>query len=95
MAPIHDAAQDGDMDKLAKLIDQDLEVVHSLSCGSTSRGWSPLSFASYYQHPQVVSYLLDHGARINHQTSICKSTALHLACQDEDSRADMVELLLG
>ena len=61
MAPIHYAAEFGDLEEVVRLVDEDPEVVNALFGGD---GSTPLHWASHEGHVEVVDYLLDHGADI-------------------------------
>ena len=74
------AAKDGNIVQIEELIKKG-EDINSLD----DFGWSPLMWASYYNHSRLVEYLLNNGAKVNQQSvnataKIARgSSALHIA----------------
>jgi len=90
MAPIHEAAGQGDLDEVMRLIKKDPGV--AASTDKTSRRWSALHFASHYGHVEVTCYLLDQGADINAGGNLGQ-TPFFMACRE--GRLGVVELLIS
>jgi len=91
MAPIHDAAERGDLQEVMRLIQEDPEVVHSSLVGGLDQGETALHVSSRMGHVEVASYLLDQGADINARNAV-RMTPLHMACRGD---LGMVELLVS
>lgn len=85
---IHDAAGKGNLDEVMRLAHLDPEVAHS----QDGNAWTPLLCTAFHGKSDVVAYLLEHDANINH-TDAKSNTSLILAC--EKGHMDVVELLLG
>lgn len=93
MAPIHEAAKNGNLEVVKRLIRQDPQVVHKVvvyNHGYEDHGSTPLHYACEGGHTGVAAYLLSHGARINQQ-DYWGRTACYLACRE--GRLPVVELL--
>lgn len=81
---IHDAARNGNLDKVQELLKNDPALVSKRSEGST-----PLHFAAGYGHMDIAKLLLASGADVNAKDS-AGETPLHWAGR----RENIVELLL-
>jgi ankyrin repeat protein len=57
--PLHDAARDGDLDKINEQIAEGADVNEKDSAGNT-----PLALATYYGHTEVVKTLCENGANL-------------------------------
>ena len=85
---IHDAAKQGNLEEVTRLIQEDPEILDSVNgSGSTA-----LHYASAYGHVEVVSYLLDQGANID-KKDLDDGTALMNACGS--GHLEVVKLLLS
>jgi len=83
-----DAAEQGDLDQVKKLIEvQGVQVDEPGNASQTALIW-----ASYKGHLNVVKYLLEKGADVNHKETGHGKTALMMAA--EAGNPDVVELLL-
>ena len=58
--PIHEAAYEGDLEKVKEIIEKDPSQINIQDMG----GFTPLQLASGKGHIKVVEYLLEHGASI-------------------------------
>ena len=88
-AALHEAAKHGSLSKVKDLLQQGAEVN---SRGEQSGGWmTPLMVAADQHHPEIVVYLLAHGASINARDSD-GNTALHTAADVGSTR--VVKILL-
>jgi len=90
MAPIHHAANQGDLEEVIRLIQEDPGVVDITD--DDGIGGAALHYASKNGHVEVACYLLDQGADINAR-SCFGSTPLFVVCGSEYLR--MVELLMS
>ena len=90
MAPIHRAARRGDLSEVMRLVEEDPRVVHT----PDAAGWLPLISAASEGDAGVVSFLLDHGARVDQpsQDRDYQERALTVACSR--GRAQAVRVLL-
>ena len=86
MASIHDAAAEGNLEEVVRLVHEDPEVVNAVG----DYGRTPFHLASYNGRVEVVSYLLDHGANINAKDDF-GNTSLSEACRG--GHLEVVELL--
>jgi ankyrin repeat protein len=84
---IWEAAKDGDLGELQRLVGHDPGLLDEKSLG----GWTPLMHASQAGHVDVVQWLLDWGAAIN-ESANDGMTPLYLACHKGHS--PVVRLLL-
>ena len=96
MAPIHDAAESGNLTEVMTLVEEDMERVDSIE---DERGITPLHLAAIGDHVEIMAYLLDHGALIDkltislaHEGNGPNFTALYVACTKGHVRA--TDLLL-
>ena len=85
---IHDAAEEGDLEEVMRLIQEDPEIVDEIDDNESTA----LHLACIDGHVEVVSYLLDQGANIN-TTDNVDATPLYYACYE--GRLEVVELLLS
>ena len=76
MAPIHEAAERGDLVEVRRLVEEDPGRLRA----TQQYGYLPLYIASRHGQLAVVGYLLDQGEPINHQGRVFRQTALHKAC---------------
>lgn len=60
---IHDAAYIGDVRQAQRLLDADSALLESVS----SDGFTPLDLASYFGHRDLVMFLLERGAKVEHE----------------------------
>ena len=74
MAPIHNAALNGNLNRVKELLNQGVPV----NSRSTNHGWTPLHFTASSGHLSVVQELLRRGAHVNPRTR-SGMTPLHLA----------------
>jgi len=90
-SPILDAARDGDMQKIKKLLDRNPEMA---SCKDTKDpyGYTPLHLAVKEGHKDVMQLLLANGAEVNAKDNYL-NTSFSLALKE--GRKDMAELLLA
>jgi len=84
---LRQAAKDGDLERLKKLIAEGADVN-----ATDEKGWTPLHLASYRGHADVVKLLIDHDASVNVQNEEGR-TPLHYAGR-RDHRG-IAELLLA
>ena len=85
---IHDAARQGNLEEVMRLIQEDPEIVNDID----EIDYTALHWASYYGHVEVVSYLLDQGANVD-KKDIIGNTALMDAFNM--GHLEVVELLLS
>lgn len=76
MLPLHDAAKRGNLEQVSDLLNTSKGNTDMLD----SNGYSALHTATLSGHPQVVGFLLDHGATVNMATPTGRTT-LHFACE--------------
>ena len=88
MAPIHDAAEQGNLEEVMRLIQEDPEIVDA----TDEYGDTPLYYASIESHVEVVSYLLEQGASIDIKGRD-GITALGVSCHN--GHVPVVEILLS
>jgi ankyrin repeat protein len=67
--------RDGDIDMVRSMLDKDPSIVNK----QFSDKWSPLLYAAYGRHPNIVSLLLERGADIN-AVDRDRSSVLMTAC---------------
>jgi hypothetical protein len=84
---IHEAARDGDLQTLKRLINQDKTLINSLDRFK----YTPLDWAATRAQWPVVIYLLDKGAEVNHR-GWDEGTSMHRACHYD--RADIISLMI-
>lgn len=60
---IHDAAYIGDVRRTRQILDDKPSMIESFS----RDGFTPLDLASYFGHPELVVFLLERGAKIEHE----------------------------
>jgi len=77
MAPIHNAAQNGNLNRVKALLNQGVPVN-----SRNEAGWTPLHDAAYRGHLSVVQELLRRGAHVNPR-SISGYTPLHVAALEK------------
>ncbi|MFH1488914.1 MAG: ankyrin repeat domain-containing protein [Pseudomonadota bacterium] len=82
------AAQDGDVEKIAALLEQGADI--NVRAGSDK--WTPLMTASREGHPEAVTFLLQEGAEVNLSDSRFNKNAYHWALQY--GHRDIARLLL-
>jgi hypothetical protein len=87
--PIHEAARDGNMKKVEKLIKDHPELVSSRD----KYGMTPLHWAAQEDHKDVAELLLANNADVNARDNIAGWTPLHVGALE--GRKDVVELLLA
>ena len=85
---IINAAMEGSLEDVMRLVDEDPEVVNAIDEDDTTS----LHLTSFKGHVEVVSYLMDHGANINAKDDI-DSTPLFNACNG--GRSEVLELLVS
>ena len=73
MAPIHNAARNGNLNRVKTLLNRGVPVNTQ-----TDAGWTPLHFAAYSGRVNVVQELLRRGAHLNPRTFTGR-TPLHIA----------------
>ena len=73
--PIHDAAQNGDLEKLKKLLKEKPNDVDL----TASEDWTPLIYAARDGKLEAVKVLIEHKATVD-KTNIFGQTALQIAC---------------
>ncbi|XP_014254643.1 ankyrin repeat domain-containing protein 49-like [Cimex lectularius] len=83
-----EAAQDGKMETLVKLLSQDASLVHT----KDKDGYTPLHRACYSNHVEIVRFLLNSGARHDAET-IDQWQPLHSACRWNN--LDCAEVLIS
>lgn len=71
--PLHQAAEDGNTNRLIKLLQNNANVN-----AQDFNDWTPLHSAAYWGQTECIEILLQHGAKINIKNSVGK-TPLHLA----------------
>jgi len=71
---IHDAAWKGDLSKVQKLLAENPQLLNAKG----PWGWTPLQRAVYFNHSDIVSYLISKGSDVNIRTPDGE-TALHWA----------------
>jgi len=81
MAPIHEAAQRGNLNRVKALLNQGVPVN-----SRNFMGWTPLHSAATSGHLNVVQELLRRGARVNPRTIHSWMTPLHAAAINGHSR---------
>lgn len=86
---IHDAVNNGDLEKVRALLKQNLQLVDS----KDANGFTPLQLAARKGHKGISDLLLNNGASIGVHDNKDKSTALFIASRT--GHADIVELLLS
>jgi ankyrin repeat protein len=86
--PIHDAARDGDLQKVKTLLKGNPDLVFS----KDNNGNTPLHWAAHGGHRDVAEFLMANKAEVNAQNEL-GFTSLHLAVQE--GYKDVVELLLA
>lgn len=94
---LHLAARDGDLEECIRAINQDNINIDKLGLD----GVTALMLAAMYRHPDIVKYLIFHGANVNQVSPTTGDTALHsitvAARKDPLEHVDyaiIVELLL-
>lgn len=70
------AAENGNLEVIKGLIEQDSSLVHS----TDTDGYTPLHRACYGDYTEIVSYLIQHGANISAKTQFLWEP-LHSCCQ--------------
>lgn len=85
--PLHQAAQDGNVETLRTLLQQNLTDVNA----PDYRGWTPLHFAASNGYVECTWELLQNGAEVNAK-NICNWTPLHHAVYW--GRIECIKLLL-
>jgi ankyrin repeat protein len=88
---IHDAARNGDLERVKALLNANPKVVFSLDTNGDEEGCTPLHFAALNGHLDVVALLLASGAEVN-ATNRTGWTPLHVAA--EMGWPDVAALLL-
>ncbi|KAF1331973.1 Fact complex subunit, partial [Globisporangium splendens] len=88
---IHTAAWNGYHDVVARLVEDDNELVNAKDTTDYGDMNSPLHYAAYQGHVAVCTTLLDHGASVN-ATNGSGCTPVFYAAQQ--SREDVIRLLL-
>jgi ankyrin repeat protein len=86
--PIIQAAEDGDLEEVQRLVQQDRQLL-----GAVWDLKTPLTAAAARGRVEVVRYLLDEGADINLRPAGFCSAAFHRAC--DQGRVEVVALLLA
>lgn len=90
--PIHDMAQKGDYRSLARLVDEEASLIHL----QDENGWTPLNEAVRGGYVQLVKYLHDKGADVNHRTDRGRGgSILHYALQFHKDTHPLVKFLQG
>jgi ankyrin repeat protein len=85
---IHDAARDGDLEKVKALLKDNPDLVFS----KDNVGWMPLEFAAWKGYKDIVELLLASNADVNAKDNL-GDTPLHFAVANDHK--DVVELLLA
>ena len=88
---LHAAARAGDLDELRRLLD---DTGTPIDAGDRY-GASSLMMASNYGHVEVVRYLLDAGADVNHRESFFNTSALDLATWKDQYEVAVVLIAAG
>lgn len=86
-APIHDAARDGDAERVKTLLTSDPKLIEA----RTEDGNTPLHLAALEGHAAVARVLLEHGAQVNAR-GLRQETPLHMAMYY--GHREVAELLL-
>ena len=76
------------MKDVKKLVEADPAIVNI----QNSDGETPLFVAVHEEHPEIVTYLIDNGADVNHKSTKDGWTVLHIACFLKN--AEIVNILL-
>lgn len=87
---IHEAAERGDLEKVQAIVAGDPAAVNARD---EKVGWTPLLFAAFMGHAEVVEFLLDHGAEVNARSDRGWS-ALHQSALSGHGGVDRVAALL-
>ena len=82
---IHEAASNGDLDALKKIVEKRPETVDQ----DDRYGWRPIFHAGLRRHRDIVQYLIDHGADL----AAHDGYAMHYAAEVPDNK-DIVSLLI-
>lgn len=72
-------AQDGNVPEVAELISSNPQLINL----HNEKGFTPFLLAAAYGHPELVSYLLEHGANVNdaeHDDWTALMFAAHSVC---------------
>ena len=78
MAPIHNAARNGNLNRVKALLNQGVHV----NSRTNAHGWTPLHFAASSGRVNVVQELLKRGAHVNPRTR-SGMTPLHVAALEK------------
>jgi len=85
---LHDAAADGEIERVKLLISEDADVNVK-----NSQGLTPLHYAAFEGHKDIVELLLAHGADVNVGDANYNRTALQFAMQS--NQREIVQLLVS
>jgi len=88
--PFNDWAAEGQVELLKEVFDVDPSLIH----WNDENGWTPLHEAARWGHVDLVNYLIENGADINHLTQ-GGSSPLHVAKIEQGEDHKIVAMLLS
>ena len=87
---------------IAAVCEGDLAAVKTLTvdaapaelAGCDADGYTPLHYGAFFGHTEICQYLISRNAPVGVADNAEKMTPLHMACQQEESTAEIIGLLL-
>ncbi|GFS56364.1 hypothetical protein NPIL_568051 [Nephila pilipes] len=85
---LHDAARNGELEKVRYLIRKGANVN-----SADKNGWTSLHYAAYVGNLEVVKYLMDSWANLHVKDTVCGRKPVHIAARE--GHIDVIELFLN
>ena len=93
MEEIHLYAAAGNLNEIISIVNNDATTLDRVIAAEeldALQGNTPLIFASFYGHVDVMTWLLEHGANINHQNQQGQSALMSAICRNHQAAVSLL-----